>query len=557
MKRILRALGAALALASSLAHATQLTPAQLTTENSTNFAPNNKGAITATILQNFHKDVIDSFVPFTAIVGSAPANNFLTGINSTGALLYTQPLFSNLGGTATCSQLPTLTGNVVSTGCSVTIAANAVTYAKIQTEAASTLLGNPTVGAAVPSEISLGATLQFSGTVLQTKAATGDVTWVANAFATTIANNAVTFAKFQQLGTNTVVGNATSGTANGAALSMPSCSTSGSALIWTTNTGWGCNTAIAAATLTGGVTSAQSLISGTSVTYGSYDTAAHSLVGAQGFIATGTVASTTPTATDGMVLDYVTNSGRFSVFAGDGFCWYNGATVALTQLMCLSSTGALSPQDVINLQAGNTTTPPIKFTSGTNVTTPQAGAEEYDGTVFYGTTNASNRGVMPTELFVTLTSSRTFTNNTSAQAIFAGGGGPASGQITLPTGTYFFEMLLSGSAFSSSSHDFNIGYAGTATVGRLLARASYLDTVGSIATFQSSAAAASVTNAGSSTSTTFSYIAWGTFTITVSGTFIPQLTQVTASAAGTMLASSYIRIRQVGSSSATFVGNWN
>lgn len=50
--------------------------------------------------------------------------------------------------------------------------------------------------------------------------------------------------------TNTVVGNATSGTASPTALAMTSCSTSGSAVTWTTNSGFGCNTAIAASTAT-------------------------------------------------------------------------------------------------------------------------------------------------------------------------------------------------------------------------------------------------------------------------------------------------------------------
>jgi len=45
---------------------------------------------------------------------------------------------------------------------------------------------------------------------------------------------------------NTVVGNATSGAASPTALSMTSCSTAGSAVSWTTNTGFGCNTSITA-----------------------------------------------------------------------------------------------------------------------------------------------------------------------------------------------------------------------------------------------------------------------------------------------------------------------
>lgn len=47
--------------------------------------------------------------------------------------------------------------------------------------------------------------------------------------------------------TNTIVGNATSGTASPTALAIGTCSTAGSALIWTTNTGFGCNTSITAA----------------------------------------------------------------------------------------------------------------------------------------------------------------------------------------------------------------------------------------------------------------------------------------------------------------------
>lgn len=75
---------------------------------------------------------------------------------------------------------------------------------------------------------------------------TGDVT-TSGGVATTIANNAVTLAKLATQATNTVLGNATSGTAVPTALSMTSCSTSASAVIWTTNTGFGCNTSITAA----------------------------------------------------------------------------------------------------------------------------------------------------------------------------------------------------------------------------------------------------------------------------------------------------------------------
>jgi hypothetical protein len=65
----------------------------------------------------------------------------------------------------------------------------AVTFAgglPISPIAASSLYGNPTGAAAVPSAISLGATLAFSGASLLTAALTGDVTATANSFATTV-----------------------------------------------------------------------------------------------------------------------------------------------------------------------------------------------------------------------------------------------------------------------------------------------------------------------------------------------------------------------------------
>jgi len=64
-------------------------------------------------------------------------------------------------------------------------------------------------------------------------------------------------------GANTIVGNATSGSAAPTALAIGSCSTSGSALQWTTNTGFGCNTAINAATLGGATFASPGTIGGT------------------------------------------------------------------------------------------------------------------------------------------------------------------------------------------------------------------------------------------------------------------------------------------------------
>lgn len=60
---------------------------------------------------------------------------------------------------------------------------------------------------------------------------------------------ALNLAAFPTQATNTVLGNATSGTAVPAALAVGTCSTASSALIWTTNTGFGCNTSITASSI--------------------------------------------------------------------------------------------------------------------------------------------------------------------------------------------------------------------------------------------------------------------------------------------------------------------
>lgn len=120
----------------------------------------------------------------------------------------------------------------------------------------------------------------------QEPAHTGDVTNSAGSLALSIAANAVTLAKLATQATNTILGNATSGTAVPTALAVGTCSTSGSALIWTTNTGFGCNTAIAASTATNATTAAN--VSGTGVASATSLALGGATIGSNGLAVTGT-----------------------------------------------------------------------------------------------------------------------------------------------------------------------------------------------------------------------------------------------------------------------------
>lgn len=83
---------------------------------------------------------------------------------------------------------------------------DSITFAKMQNINTDRLIGRDTAASGDPEEISLNATLEFTGAgAIQRAALTGDVTASAGSNATTIANNVVTYAKFQDSGAGNVV----------------------------------------------------------------------------------------------------------------------------------------------------------------------------------------------------------------------------------------------------------------------------------------------------------------------------------------------------------------
>lgn len=227
------------------------------------------------------------------------------------------------GGSGT-GAITVLTGDVTATGpgsVAATIAVAAVTYAKFQDIAGLSLHGRSAstsgVSAAITGTANQIPIVNNAGTSLAFVTVSGDLTNVTGAF--TIAANAVTLAKLATQATNTVLGNATAGTAVPTALAIGTCSTAASALIWTTNTGFGCNTSItAAAVAVGGITGlGTGVATALAVNVGSAG-AFVTFNGALGTPSSGTVTNLTGTASiniNGAVGATSQNTGQFTSVA--------------------------------------------------------------------------------------------------------------------------------------------------------------------------------------------------------------------------------------------------
>jgi hypothetical protein len=241
------------------------------------------------------------------------------------------------------------------------------------------------------------------------------------------------------------------------------------------------------------------------------------------------------------------------VAAGAVINWQNG-NVTITH-----SSGVLTiAGGTLVLKAGGTTSAPIKFnTGGSLMTTPDAGSMEMDANALYATTDAGNRGVVAVEHVIRADATRTFTSNTSVQAIFTT---PANGTLTLETGVYEFECLVSMDTMSATTGNGKFSIAGTATLGGLIvlnmAIDAALDTLTALSGVATVSAATSAANAAT-TATATVFTAWykGTFEVTGAGTIIPSFAQTTAAAAVVKIGS-FFKCKRMGSTSMTSVGQW-
>lgn len=139
-------------------------------------------------VENLGSVIIDDGAGNLTIGSAQVTNTMLAGSIAAGKLTLTSADIIVGNGSNVGAQVA-MSGDVhIDNTGSTTIQANAVTtskinnsavtYAKIQNESASTLLGNPTGSPAAPSEITLGSGLSFSGTTLVATGTGGTVTSV-------------------------------------------------------------------------------------------------------------------------------------------------------------------------------------------------------------------------------------------------------------------------------------------------------------------------------------------------------------------------------------------
>jgi hypothetical protein len=257
---------------------------------------------------------------------------------------------------------------------------------------------------------------------------------------------------------------------------------------------------------------------------------------------------TLPDATDTLVgkatADVFTNKTFNTGGTGNVF------QIAGTGITAITGTGsvvlATSPTvSYLSLAAGTATAgqAPLKFTSGTNLGTAEAGTIEYDGTVLTLTPNTSlGRAPISAPVFTSGagTSGITLTTN---YALFP----TAADTITLPTGTYRVEMAflltvtgstvgsvlnmsLRGGGTATATLSWNgFGTAGTGTTDTSTTATRYAAT-------QQTSATTAITVAPTSAATPRTYFVTGTgiLRVTVAGTIIPAYQFAATQTGGTV-----------------------
>ena len=227
--------------------------------------------------------------------------------------------------------------------------------------------------------------------------------------------------------------------------------------------------------------------------------------------------------------------------------------------------GVLTPSKGLLAPAGTTTIAPIKLQSGTNLTTPTSGVIEFDGNAMYATV-ASGRGLIPTEQFSIITTTKGLNSSAVAQNVFD----TPEDTITLALDTaYSFEgffSIVSGTTNHTTSINLSDTSLGSETISWRWMAMGHSAAAGTITRQQDTVTF--TTNGGVSTASSTSALTtiWfrGVVIVTsvaptpVARNIVPQIT-FSAAPTGTnqVAVGSFIRFVPLGSNLVKSVGPWS
>jgi hypothetical protein len=231
------------------------------------------------------------------------------------------------------------------------------------------------------------------------------------------------------------------------------------------------------------------------------------------------------------------------------------------------STGMTVSSGTLDLAAGTTIAAPLDFDPGTNLTTPAAGALEYDGNIFYATPNTSlGRATISTPVFTSGVGTAGVAATTN-YALFPA----ANDTITLPIGTYQVELnvrLLMATSTVSAPFGFNIKGAGSAQGSLTWNGTASITDGGGANEFQIAATAFTTTGTGTMNLSAASAVAGrvylvrgtGILKITTAGSINPSYRWAAAMTSGvvTLYAQNHMIITPLTSiGTSTFSGAWS
>lgn len=253
--------------------------------------------------------------------------------------------------------------------------------------------------------------------------------------------------------------------------------------------------------------------------------------------------------------------GNIPAGTGDWNFYANGtASNAFAGNSSFGTTSA--PTAKITLGGGTATasTGPLKFTSGTNLSSPEIGSVEYDGTIMSATPNTGlNRTTIPLTNYTSGAGTALTTNGEATlQSLLPA----ANNVITLPIGTYFLDTAFTvtrGASTTAATARLNILGTGNA-VGTFSGTSLSSTTSGGTTTaFPFNAVNINVSNVLTASSSTsggaYQITLRGLMKITTTGTIAPQYNlSANINGAGTVSNVFYFRLQQVDSQSAAAFG---